>query len=52
MVALELALDNHLLELGFLIAAGPSQYRIDGLHRVGLAFNPDIPGMDRESEAV
>jgi len=49
MVALELALDNHLLELGFLIAAGPSQYRLDGMHRVGLAFNPDTPSMDRES---
>ena len=50
-MALALALDNDLLEVGFLIAAGPSQYRIDRMHRVGLAFNPDIPGMDRESEA-
>ena len=50
-MALELALDNHLLELGFLIVAGPGQYRLDRMHRVGLAFNPYIPGMDRESEA-
>jgi hypothetical protein len=51
MIALELALDDQLLELGVLVATSPSQYGIDGMHRIGLAFDFDSPCLDRESHA-